>query len=868
MMNQKSFVFLGLVLLLIIQHSIAEEEHDEEIEEIEEHYAILFPWFVELLGVLVFYISTRYFKIFPYTAIMFMLGTFMGIGVNRLNNTDQLSESIRIWEGINSEVLLLVFLPGLIFHDAYSLNVHLFQVSFGQCLLLAFPMVLAGTTLVACVAFYIFPYNWSFNLAMTFGSILAATDPVAVSALLNEVGAPPRLKMHISGESLLNDGSAIVFFTIFSGLFLTELNAGVGEDVNFAEGLVLFLRMSLGGACIGIAFGVGLVLVLYCLNRRLAAEENVLQVASTITCAYMCYYVADAVAGTSGVIAVVFCGVFTRAFGSSMINDEELMDSFWVLVEHLLNTLLFALGGAVWGQIISNVDPREFGIQDWGYLILLYVLMTVIRAFLIAVFYPVFSSIGLKSSWQEAVFMSYGGLRGAVGISLAIALDDEVFRNTKDEEFRDNSTKLFGMVGGIAFLTLFINGSTAGMFLKKLGLTRASEVREKMVTSYYRKLDEKLLDAFVHLLANPLFANADFSIVKHHVPFLEDLTADKLKEAVLKNKSNVPAKIYHKPKLHGILPYLVRSEGEQTEYDSSWVTELEEYEMNVCLGLRQSFRIHQVVEEADLATLETEHSDNPVTKELRLIFLEVLRASYAKMIHKGILDVRAGSPGFVAFALDQSIEFAIDAVNNGKPLMDWDFAFIIQQPLEDGGFRAVGHLTRPLRKFLGKNVLPSPEKSNQQLQLDVHRGIAFLEGHELARRLFEQEFCGGEVTGCQKLILRESLIESERARKMLSQLNDGDVQHVLSHALSLIMLNKASRFVEGILVRGLLHETEATEKIEEIEGHIEALRVCAETHHPGELSESEKNEVMEKDKEDELFSKPNTSTLHIGESFS
>eukprot|EP00957_Ditylum_brightwellii_P114693 8745990-Ditylum_brightwellii.AAC.1 len=75
---------------------------------------------------------------------------------------------------------------------------------------MAFPLVLAGTALLGLVAYYILPYGWSFSLSMTFGAILSATDPVAVSALLNEVGAPPRLKMHISGESLLNDGSAMM----------------------------------------------------------------------------------------------------------------------------------------------------------------------------------------------------------------------------------------------------------------------------------------------------------------------------------------------------------------------------------------------------------------------------------------------------------------------------------------------------------------------------------------------------------------------------------------------------------------------------------------------------------------------------------
>jgi len=74
-------------------------------------------------------------------------------------------------------------------------------------------MVLAGTALTALIAYYIFPYGWSFNLAMTFGAILSATDPVAVAALLEQVGAPPRLKVHIAGEALLNDGAAVSVFT-------------------------------------------------------------------------------------------------------------------------------------------------------------------------------------------------------------------------------------------------------------------------------------------------------------------------------------------------------------------------------------------------------------------------------------------------------------------------------------------------------------------------------------------------------------------------------------------------------------------------------------------------------------------------------
>jgi len=179
-------------------------------EDAEPVEATLFPWFAQVLGILSFFFLTHYLNWLPYTAVMFLLGTCMGVATVRLQNENQLNSSILdFWIPIDSELLLNVFLPGLVFKDAVSLNVHLLQVSLWQCLNFAFPLVLGGAALTALVAYFIFPYDWSWNLSMTFGSILAATDPVAVSALLEEVGAPPRLQMHISGESLLNDGSAM-----------------------------------------------------------------------------------------------------------------------------------------------------------------------------------------------------------------------------------------------------------------------------------------------------------------------------------------------------------------------------------------------------------------------------------------------------------------------------------------------------------------------------------------------------------------------------------------------------------------------------------------------------------------------------------
>jgi NhaP-type Na+/H+ or K+/H+ antiporter len=143
-----------------------------------------------------------------------------------------------------------------------------------QCLIFAFPLVLAGTALTALLAFYAFPYGWSLNLCMTFGAILSATDPVAVAALLEQVGAPPRLKVHIAGEALLNDGSAIVFFDIFLKRFLGTEEIGVGT------GIGLFCQKTLGSFAVGLLFGGCILLFLHVLDRKFSREENIVQVSA------------------------------------------------------------------------------------------------------------------------------------------------------------------------------------------------------------------------------------------------------------------------------------------------------------------------------------------------------------------------------------------------------------------------------------------------------------------------------------------------------------------------------------------------------------------------------------------------------------
>lgn len=385
--------------------------------------------------------------------------------------------------------------------------------------------------------------------------------------------------MHVSGESILNDGSAAVFYQIFSARFLYEMGIqGFGDDVGWAEGFEKFFRLAFGGACIGVAFGFGLLIVLFSLNRRLSGEDSVVQVVATITTAYLAYFTSEVLAHCSGIIAVFCCGVTVKAFGETLYNDSHLFHHFWEIIEFLLNSLLFTLAGCVWAFVLEADKAINLGtfvvsglgsililqspivshnptcyVLSQGYLFLLFILLNIIRFFLIFTSYPLISRIGIGTNWQEAFFMSYGGLRGAVGISLALSLHLEVGKqyllkildwlafkmpietsvrcvghiissgqvsDDKALQYSHDTNTVFGFVGGIAFLTLLINGPTSGPLLRRLGLVTPTECRKKVIENYRQHMAQHALNEFLALLTDKRFEDIDFSAVKAHVPFL------------------------------------------------------------------------------------------------------------------------------------------------------------------------------------------------------------------------------------------------------------------------------------------------------------------------------------------------------------
>ena len=136
-----------------------------------------------------------------------------------------LARSVDAWYDIDAHLILFGFLPLLVFRDAMTINTHEFSTCFAQCSLLAGPGVVIGTALTYLVAKHVISFppppdhpeleHWGNLMALCFGSIASATDPVAVVSLLKDVGASSVLTIQVTGESLLNDGVAMVLFVLF-----------------------------------------------------------------------------------------------------------------------------------------------------------------------------------------------------------------------------------------------------------------------------------------------------------------------------------------------------------------------------------------------------------------------------------------------------------------------------------------------------------------------------------------------------------------------------------------------------------------------------------------------------------------------------
>ncbi|EGD83211.1 Na+/H+ antiporter [Salpingoeca rosetta] len=456
---------------------------------------ILFIFFGLTLGVLMKKFIEAFRIPVPYTVCLLLLGlawaglTTVGLGL--------LGDSACLISTLDPELLLIIFLPMLIFESAFSLEWHAFKGVVIPALILAVPGLLFSIFLTGTIVHYVVIPEFDWNSSFLLGTLLSATDPVAVVALLKELGGPHTLATLIESESLLNDGTAIVAFAIFS-----ELASGV--HLTGAEGVEMAFQLSIGGPALGLLWGV---VTIFFIGRII--DDDLAEVTTTVMSAYLLFFVAEDVCEVSGVLALVTMGACFAAYGRTRISprSEQSTHTFWRILTFQGNTLIFLFVGIV--LVLTNDFSRIEG-RDWGFVIVLWIFLYIIRALMVLVFALPLQWTGYPLTLKDSVIIVHGGLRGAVALALALIVTLEEPENPDEGLPQVTRDKTLFYAGGIAFLTLIINASTTGPILRGLGLVKEAAAQRAVYEDARQTISRLTLQRAKVMSKDKLFSMANW----------------------------------------------------------------------------------------------------------------------------------------------------------------------------------------------------------------------------------------------------------------------------------------------------------------------------------------------------------------------
>jgi hypothetical protein len=258
-----------------------------------------------------------------------------------------------------------------------------------------------------------------------------------------------------------------------------------GDTYDFADIVMFIIKKAMCAWGLGMVIGAGFLFWISIANDKLHSHNAVIQVSLTLCCAYWSFIIAEGVFHISGVLAVVASALVLAHAMWPRVVDKESMHAVWHMLEYLGNTLIFFLAGALTGKVMVHIAWA-----DYLHLMVIYVVTTVIRGMMLLTSRPILKYLSedkADTSIPEIVVMTWGGLRGAVGLALAIQVTVDRAEGQISE--RDADRVLF-FVGGIAALTLCINATTCPYIVNALGVTQLPETKRRLLFMLRRHLLE------------------------------------------------------------------------------------------------------------------------------------------------------------------------------------------------------------------------------------------------------------------------------------------------------------------------------------------------------------------------------------------
>jgi CPA1 family monovalent cation:H+ antiporter len=372
----------------------------------------------------------------PYTVSLVVGGLLLG--AIRLPLPSPLQPGHRP-DWLTPDVILIVFLPALVFEASVKIDVRSLIREFLPLMLL----VTLGVLMATVVTGYL--VHWATGLpvlmALLFGSIISATDPISVLAIFKDLKTSGRLSLLIEGESLLNDGTAVVL----SGILLAGIVSG---NLSIARGAGHFFLAVLLGAALGFSLG-------YVASKITATiDDPRIEITLTTIVAYGSYLLAHHL-HLSGVIATGAAGLMVGNLGvpkGMSPRTQAALQSFWEYASFVINSLVFLLIGLEVhvGALLHAWRPLLFAVAA----------VLVGRAFSVYTLVPISNLFAARIPirWQHVAV--WGGLRGALALALALSLDGTL-------PYR---SEILDMTFGVVIFSILVQGLTMKPLLRKLNI--------------------------------------------------------------------------------------------------------------------------------------------------------------------------------------------------------------------------------------------------------------------------------------------------------------------------------------------------------------------------------------------------------------
>ena len=476
-----------------------------------------------------------WFRQIPYTLLLVIVGLGLAFVDIRLVN-------------LSPELILEIFLPPLLFEAAWNIRWKELKENWIPVILLAvFGVIISVVGISLALSQFT---SLSLATALLVGASLSATDPVSVIALFRELGASKKLTTVMEGESLFNDGVAVVAFVLLVGIPLGQ------ESFSLTTTIVKFFTFVGLGVGIGCLMGFGISYLTQRFDLPLVEQSL------TLVSAYGTYLITEELGG-SGVIGVVTVGIILGNFGSRIgMNPRTrlLVSEFWEFLAFFVNSIVFLLIGdqIKFSSLADNLD------------LILVAIAAVILTRLIAIYgLSNFSNLLTNNqvNWREQTVLWWGGLRGSVSIALALSVP-VILPDRQD---------IIETVFGVVLFTLLVQGLTVKWLLEKLDLIGDLPIRQqyselmarrvalKRVLDYLINIDKAAdLDSEFYRYEQELVEGQLKSIeekitkLQNNYPQLRTFNMEKLREELLDIEADTYAEFIHSGKLNTNLSPLLQ----------------------------------------------------------------------------------------------------------------------------------------------------------------------------------------------------------------------------------------------------------------------------------------------------------------------